>query len=397
MTDSSQETSGAGTGADPVSDAQAQAAHAYAQVLLEPDVAHAAAQDAIAAFRPALVQRGDLGAQSPDADDTLLALTRLMTAVSVPDASLPADRRQAVWASIGANSHCTCRESAALLATRANGNIQPRESAALDDHLSGCAHCRELAIKTVAADRAFARALKPTGLRLPSPPRAVYVVLALFIAIGAGILAVNGGQSTRTVTRTAAITARPSPAQVPGQLVQAQVPTAPASFPPIHVVLTPNSARTEKQVQAAAQAARQQALARRASARKRAAAQELAASRAASSSADGTVSAEAPAASVASSSESESAIAPASASSSSVAPVSSSPATPSAPATAPSPAAAASPAPREPSPATAASSAATEPSTAAAVPSTASAVSGQRSLPAESAPQQGIGNLTTAQ
>jgi anti-sigma factor ChrR (cupin superfamily) len=341
MSDIAPGTGPAATGVDPVSSAQTQAAHAYARVLLERDVADAAAQDAVAAFRQALVQRGELpgGAQSPAADETLLALTRLMTAVSVPDRSLPEDRRQAVWASIGASSHCTCRESAALLATRANGNIQPRESAALDEHLAGCAHCRELSAQAVAAEQAFAQALTPARSGFPSPPRGAFVVLALLIAIGVGIFAANSGQTTRTVTR--AVTPTPTPS--PGQLVQVQVPSAPTTVPAIHVVLTPNTARTETQIRAAARAARDRTLARRrAAAQKGAAAQK----RAAATSANGIA----------------------------LAPVSS------------------------PSSSTATPSTATgTPNSVTGAPSTASAVSGQSSLPAEAAPQQGIGSLTTAQ
>ncbi len=189
------------TQTDPVSPAQRQAAHAYANVLLEADVATAAADDAIAAFRETLGTRGQSVASAAEANTTLLALTRLMTAVSLPDRSSPEDRRQAVWASIGATSHCTCREAAALLATRANANIQPRESAALDEHLASCAECRELSVQTVTADAAFRAALVPPsgglgGGGLPGGPRAGAVLLAVLIALAAGIYALSSGGSS---------------------------------------------------------------------------------------------------------------------------------------------------------------------------------------------------------
>jgi hypothetical protein len=189
------------TQTDPVSAAQQRAAHAYADQLLAPEVAGPAADDALNAFRQTLASGTAGAAGSPAADDTLLALTRLMTAVSMPDRSSPEDRRQAVWASIGSASHCTCREAAALLATRANANIQPRESEALDEHLATCAECRELSARLVVADRAFRAALIPAsrGLNvpgLPGGPRAAAALLAVLVAVGGGIVALASGSGS---------------------------------------------------------------------------------------------------------------------------------------------------------------------------------------------------------
>ncbi|HET9073948.1 MAG TPA: zf-HC2 domain-containing protein [Solirubrobacteraceae bacterium] len=203
-----------GTASLTISAAQRRAAHAYATVLLEPDVAGPAAEDALDAFASAVAERPELsaGSNAVSVNETLLALTRLMTAVSVPDRSRPEDRRRAVWASIGASSHCTCRESAALLATRANGNIQPREDAALEEHLAGCAGCRELADATTAAEQAFRAELTPPGrggFGLPDLPRTAYAILALLIAVAVALVALNGN-AARPAAHTALAPAPPT-------------------------------------------------------------------------------------------------------------------------------------------------------------------------------------------
>jgi hypothetical protein len=199
---------------DPVTPAQSRAAHAYAEVLLGNENAGPTAEDALAAFRQTVGARGEAVSTSalPAADETLLALTRLMTAVSMPDRSSPEDRRQAVWASISSGSHCTCRESAALLATRANGNIQPRESAALDEHLATCAECSELSVRSGVADTAFYDQLKPAaggGFGLPGAPRAAFALAAALIVAGSGavVLATHGGGSHATGSNAAQVTA----------------------------------------------------------------------------------------------------------------------------------------------------------------------------------------------
>ncbi len=388
MSTAPEQGTGTATDADVVSPAQQQAAHAYARALLEPDIADAAAADAIAAFRQALTQRGDLpdGAQSQAADETLLALVRLMTAVSVPDHSLPEDRRQAVWASIGASSHCTCRESAALLATRANGNIQPRESAALDEHLATCAFCRDLAVKTVAGEQAFRAALRPKGSGVPSLPRAAYAVIALLIALGVGIAAIStGGGGTRTVTR--AVAAVPVQTQTPA--ADTLTSAAVTQTTPLRIKLTTKStesAATQAKLEAHARAvalrraAQKRAAAKRASAAKRAAAVKRASAakrRASHSTAAVSAPSDNVTSSAASNTNTETPVSSpaddASAATPTSTPVES---TPSAPVTASSQTSSASAAPVAPSTA---------------------AVSGQSSLPAESAPQKGIGSLSTAQ
>ncbi|WP_249010141.1 zf-HC2 domain-containing protein [Conexibacter sp. DBS9H8] len=183
--------------ADLISPRQRDAVTAYTERLLGPELAGPAAEDAIFAFTRIAAQRSDLGTapQSELANETLLALTRLMAAVTVPDRSAPEDRRQAVWASIGAASHCTCRESAALLATRANENIQPRESAALDDHLAGCEACRRLAADAAAADAAFTAALTPPagGSGIGAVPRATFAAATVLVGAAVAAIALTTG------------------------------------------------------------------------------------------------------------------------------------------------------------------------------------------------------------
>jgi hypothetical protein len=124
----------------------------YCRTLLPPPADAEAAADALTAFDEA---RGPDTGDEGDPTDLLLAITRLMAAVSLPDRSTPGDRRKAVRASIGSESHCTCRESGALLAARCNGTIEDRGSRALDLHLAGCPLCCELADRLTVAETRF--------------------------------------------------------------------------------------------------------------------------------------------------------------------------------------------------------------------------------------------------
>jgi hypothetical protein len=240
-----------------VSPAQTRATFAYARTLLEPDVAEPAAEDALAAFGQAVAARTAAGTE-PDPDgagETLLALTRLMTAVSVPDRSSPADRRQALWASIGHSSHCTCRESAALLATRANGNISARESTALDEHLATCADCRDLSARAVAAEAAFRRELTPPagpgGFTIPSVPRSAYGVLGVVIAvIVAGILLLSGGSKSNT--SRAAIAPIPHPAAAALNSPATEAKATKRAVKPHHVTVKPRKRVVRQHVAATA-------------------------------------------------------------------------------------------------------------------------------------------------
>lgn len=126
---------------------------AYCRKLLPPATAEEAAADVLVAWR----ERVGAGAErSPiPPDELLLAITRLMTAVSLPDQSSPSDRRRAVMASIGATPRSSCRETGVLLASRANRNIAPREQQALDHHLSACHVCREIETRLGQAEDAY--------------------------------------------------------------------------------------------------------------------------------------------------------------------------------------------------------------------------------------------------
>ncbi len=187
--------------ADPVTDLQRQAALAYARELLPQEIADAAAEDALAAFRHS-VRNAETPPDAAARNELLLAVTRLMTAVSMPDRSSPADRRQAVWASIGAESHCSCRETGVLLAARANGNIEPRESVALDQHLAGCADCRALGVDVVRAEQGFRDILEPPSSGGGGLLRGVRGTALLSVgvvgAIAAGAIALTSGGGTTT-------------------------------------------------------------------------------------------------------------------------------------------------------------------------------------------------------
>ncbi len=356
------------TQTDPVSPAQNRAAHAYASTLLELDVAGPAAEDAVAAFRQTLAGRPPADASSTAAaNDTLLALTRLMTAVSMADRSSPEDRRQAVWASIGSASHCTCREAAALLATRANNNIQPRESAALDEHLASCADCRELSVRAVAADRAFRAALAPSdgGLGLgglPGGPRAGAALLAVVIAVAVGIVALSSGGSGSGGARAATVAAQTQTSEVVALKVPAAARPAVSAHHSVHHAVKPKvvtrHATVHRHVTKPAHAATT------------ASTSDAGASSSADTAASAQTSAPATSSSTASSSTPGSSTASSAATGAAVTPAAAAPAS-----------------------AGTADTSATAPSTAA--PSTAAQVSGPSSLPADSAPQQGIGSLTT--
>ena len=129
----------------------------YCRTLLQPPTDAEAAADALSAFEEARTA-APAGSEAGDTE-LLLAVTRLMAAVSLPDRSTPGDRREAVRASIGSESHCTCRESGALLAARRNGTIDDRGSRALDLHLAGCPVCCELADRVSVAESRFRQIL----------------------------------------------------------------------------------------------------------------------------------------------------------------------------------------------------------------------------------------------
>lgn len=145
----------------------------YCRTLLQPPADAEAAADALSAFEEA--QRSTPAGGEPGDADLLLAVTRLMAAVSLPDRSTPSDRRDAVRASIGSESHCTCREAGALLAARRNGTIDERGSRALDLHLAGCPVCCELADRVAVAESRFRQILAASAAaevsREAGPPR----------------------------------------------------------------------------------------------------------------------------------------------------------------------------------------------------------------------------------
>jgi hypothetical protein len=172
---------------DPeLSDEQEKAVFSYCRELLRQPTADEAATDALVGFWRLLMAHHDQGVDGPSSDDgvhgpssddgvhgpssddwvhdppsdeVLLAITRQMVAVSMPDRGSPSERRQAMIASISAEPQCSCRESPFLLAARANGNIEPRESVALSGHLTECPECRGLDAHMERAERAFRAAL----------------------------------------------------------------------------------------------------------------------------------------------------------------------------------------------------------------------------------------------
>lgn len=153
---------------------QEQAAFAYCRELLRRPTADEAAADALDGFRrlmaadaardaeraPSQPGDGEEGRDQPG-DDELLAITRRMAAVSMPDRGSPSERRQAMIASIDAEPQCSCRETAFLLAARANASIEPREDLSLTHHLETCPECRGLDAHMERAERAFRAELRP--------------------------------------------------------------------------------------------------------------------------------------------------------------------------------------------------------------------------------------------
>ncbi len=131
----------------------------YCRELLRQPAADEAATDALVGFWRLLMAHDDERVDDPPSDEALLAITRQMVAVSMPDRGSPSQRRQAMIASISAEPQCSCRESPSLLAARANENIEPRESVALSGHLAECPECRGLDAHMERAERAFRAAL----------------------------------------------------------------------------------------------------------------------------------------------------------------------------------------------------------------------------------------------
>jgi hypothetical protein len=210
---SGEPSQGAGTALDPATEIQRQAAYAYARELLPPPVSDEAAEDALAAFRHSIEAAGDNAPEGQARDELLLAVTRLMTAVSMPDRSSPLDRRRAVWASIGAQSHCSCRETGVLMAARANGNIEPREAVALDQHVAECAECRALGVDVARAEQSFRDTLAPAsrGGGLLRGGRGMVLLSAGVVAVlAAGTVALTTSGSTPP-TRAAVISTISTP------------------------------------------------------------------------------------------------------------------------------------------------------------------------------------------
>lgn len=171
---------------------QADAVRAFCAELLEDDVVDAATADALAAYHHRLP------VSTARDDELLLAVTRLMAAVSLPDRSSPADRRDAMRASFAAEAQCTCREAVGMIAAHANGNLPPREAAALEHHLQGCDGCRAVVASMSRAEQRFRAAL---GGPRTLPTRGAMAVLAAAIALGVGTaIALGGGSPSQAAT-----------------------------------------------------------------------------------------------------------------------------------------------------------------------------------------------------
>lgn len=178
-----------------VSDTQYRAVTAYCEELLDPEVAAGTAADVVAAFGEnlAALEADDVAVEERNA--YLLSMTRLLSAVSLPDRSSPAERRQAVLASMGAESQCSCREASMLLASHANGNIEPHEQVALEQHLYDCEDCRSLAeAMDRAADRFYA-IIEPRrgGGLLGARNLAVYSTAALGLLVAGAVVLLSSG------------------------------------------------------------------------------------------------------------------------------------------------------------------------------------------------------------
>jgi hypothetical protein len=121
--------------------------------LLPPAEAAAAVSDVVAGFDAA------------EDIELLVALTRLMLAVSLPDRSSAADRRASIRASLAGEARCTCREAGPLFASRANGTASELHCGALERHLSYCPGCRAMGADIAAAEdrlrAAWAAAAEP--------------------------------------------------------------------------------------------------------------------------------------------------------------------------------------------------------------------------------------------
>lgn len=144
-----------------LSDEREQAVFIYCRELLRQPTADDAATDALVGFWHLLLAHHNEEAADPPGDDALLAITRRMVAVSMPDRGSPSERRQAMIASIDTEPQCSCRETAFLLAARANDSIEPRESVSLTHHLDACPECRALDAHMERATQAFLAALHP--------------------------------------------------------------------------------------------------------------------------------------------------------------------------------------------------------------------------------------------
>jgi len=199
-----------------VNDTQYRAVTAYCEELLDPEVAAGTAADVVAAFGEnlAALEADDVAVEERNA--YLLSMTRLLAAVSLPDRSSPAERRQAVLASMGAESQCSCREASMLLASHANGNIEPHEQVALEQHLYDCEDCRYLTETMDRATDRFYAVIDPRrgGGLLGARNLAVYSTAALGLLVAGAVVLLSGGSSptaptslaqTPTVTTTATV------------------------------------------------------------------------------------------------------------------------------------------------------------------------------------------------
>lgn len=139
---------------------QEEAVFVFCRELLRAPTADEAAADALLAFKQLLAAHDDDSIEAPGVE-LLLAITRRMAAVSMPDRGSPSERRIAVSASLGAEIQCSCRETAVLLSARANGDIEPRGAAALSNHLAACPECRALDAHFERAEREFRETANP--------------------------------------------------------------------------------------------------------------------------------------------------------------------------------------------------------------------------------------------
>jgi putative zinc finger protein len=137
--------------------AQERAVRSYCVELMGPQAAFATAADTLVEFSRAQESEERNGRSD---DELLLGLARVIAAVSLPENE----------------SALGCRDSALLLAARANGEINERQTGNLARHLETCPGCRVLEALMDRAERAFRAELVRAAYGVSGPAAAEAVI-----------------------------------------------------------------------------------------------------------------------------------------------------------------------------------------------------------------------------